>query len=54
MKHVVISIPLYSMAAEKIPIDICDEVEKLSKTFLWKCDMNKKKIMDPYGLEEYL
>lgn len=30
VKHVVTSIPLYSMAAGKIPIGICDEVEKLS------------------------
>lgn len=47
VKHVVTSILLYSMAAQKIPIGICDEVEKLSQGFLWRGNMNKKKSWIP-------
>lgn len=36
VKHVVTSIPIYSMAAGKITIGWCDEVEKLAPNFLWK------------------
>lgn len=43
MKHVVTAIPIYSMAAGKIPLGICDEVEKVVRAFLWRGDGNKKK-----------
>lgn len=40
MKYVISSIPFYAMA--KIPVRVCDEVEKLSRAFLWRGDMYKK------------
>lgn len=43
VQHVIYSIPLYAMATAKIPIGVCEEVEKLSRALLWKGDVNAKK-----------
>lgn len=43
VKHVITSILLYYMTIVKIPLGIYDEVEKLSRTFLWRGDVNEKK-----------
>lgn len=43
VKHVITSIPLYFMAVGKILVGICEEIEKLSRAFLWTGDENNKK-----------
>lgn len=43
VKHVITFIPLYSMGVGKVPMGICQEVEKLLRAFVWRRDANKRK-----------
>lgn len=47
VKHMVSAMPLYSMAATKIPSEICNTLEKSSRAFLWRGNNNDNKGWNP-------
>ena len=44
VKAAVTSIPEYIMQCHKLPVKVCEEVNKLARDFLWGSTMDKKKI----------
>ena len=44
IKVAVTAIPEYTMQCYRIPVRICDEVDKLVRDFLWGSTMERKKL----------
>lgn len=47
VKHVITAIPLYCMAAEKVPTTTYKEIEKRSRAFLWRRNGNNSRGWNP-------
>ena len=42
-QSILTSIPLYSMKATLLPINLCNNIDRLVRQFLWHCSNDKKK-----------
>lgn len=43
-QSVLLSIPNFFMQTIKIPLGICDEIEKITRAFIWGCTSSNKKV----------